>query len=418
MLLSDTEMNSCNVCGSTEFKRTADDVYICLNGHMNKEMLIMETEFEGFNTQTLTQSQQFSQAQPIKESKALFGQEELLMMIDAIQYCLVQYTEQVQSLTNVNMMRCVYELWINWLIKHNVKEEYQDLNGSSNIKMSDTLGIIWIACQMNRLPISFHNLLDFLTPVILPYRYKNYISKNQLKHLTIKLTTNRENLRLMLDYFDYIHLPAPNIQIYACYFLQDLKLPLSIAETWYELYNTNYWPTASTHYRITFDTHVIWSLYFYIKYLFSNNIISFDLISWICQWYKHLSICNVPPKNSRLALFLHNSQNTPLNINLMRKMPVFSQNEFYDTTHLDAGNVNFNDYCREGMKKIPSNLPTLNKCNCFKMKYTNIDSEQFSILLQHLFVYFSPLFDNNTVNIKKAEERYFEALLAKQSLQK
>ena len=374
-------------------------------------MLVLETEFEGFNTQALTISQSQQSTQPKPDKKAFFGHEEFLMMIDAIQYSLVKFAEQLEEVLKIEIMRSVFELWTSWLIKHNVTEEVKRENEIiSSIKISDALSILWVSCQLNRLPISFNDLIDLLEPVELPHRYKEYISKNQLKHLNIRLSSNKQNLYAMLNYFDYIHLPPPNIQLYACYVLADMKLPISIAKSWYRTYNSNYWKTKSSYYRITFDIHVIWSLYAYVLHLFQENKIDFDFSSWCCQWYRHLSNCSVPTKNSKLSVFLQQFQEHHHVHNLMRKLPISVPNDFTSNS-FENSNFKFSEYCKEAAKKIPQPKIKELECHCFELKYCEIEVDLFTFMVQKLFIYFSPSFDISTESIQQAELRYMNAII-------
>eukprot|EP00835_Amoeboradix_gromovi_P000924 NODE_35_length_31537_cov_0.293403.p6 type:complete len:403 gc:universal NODE_35_length_31537_cov_0.293403:6588-5380(-) len=402
-------MDLCNICGSSNFRRTADDVFICTNGHINKDMQILETEYEVFNTQVLSQSQP---ARKLEESKMLFGHEEYLMYIDAVQYCLVKYSEQLQEIISIDIMRSVFELWISWLTKNGISENAQQSTFESALKASDAFSVLWLACQLNFLPISFNDLIELLQPIDIPNRYKDYITKNQLKHLNIKISNNIQNLFAMLNYFDFVQFPVPNIQIYACYLITDLKLPLEIAEHWYSAYNTDYWHVSSNYYRMTFDLHVIWSLYAYIVHLFEDVTFEFDFQSWICQWYHHITHCCIPPKNSKLALFLQQTNFLDSLPSSIKKQAISVPNDF-SVADKDNVNIKFTCYCDEAVNCIPKSHTSPKDCSCFQEAYTGIDYSQFSYLSDSLFLYFSPRYDSTVEAIKLAEQRYFDAYFSK-----
>ena len=383
-------MERCAICDSSKFSRTADDLFICENGHINKDMLVMEAEFDNFNTQTLTQTQQ---SQVITDSVKLYGHEQYLMYIDAIQYCLVKYTEQLETIVNFKLLRIVHDLWINYLAHLNINEISND--SEETVTCSNAFGILWIACQSYSLPIPFYKMMTMLTPVELPSRYITYLNKNVLKTLSITLLHNRHVLSKLLTIFDYLVLEPPNIELYGAYLVHDFKLPSSIATEWFKSYDVDYWRITTNYFRITFHSHVLWSLYAYVLKLF-NLKDSFDLSSWLCQWYCHLSTCTIKPINLQLHAYLE----IPTEFKLLRytKLPTnpFSKEEPTTSTK-------FKEYCNESVNSLPLPQKSTINCHCFTVQYEPIPSTEFAFHLFQLFQYFSISNDIPTHYIQQTE---------------
>eukprot|EP00834_Sanchytrium_tribonematis_P000250 NODE_5_length_72347_cov_1.339331.p18 type:complete len:407 gc:universal NODE_5_length_72347_cov_1.339331:34831-33611(-) len=404
-------MEICSICGSEEFRRTADDVFICSNGHINNDMLILENEFDGFNTQAISQSQQKTK---VEKSRTLFGQQEYLMQIDAIQYCLIKYTEQLENHVGFKIMKFVYDLWMCWLIKHDIEEaSNESLFGT--ISIADVFGILWIALQKFELPISFHDLLDLLIPVELPGRFIQILSKNQLKVLKVKFTSNKRKLFRYLSCFDFVNLPSPNIKLYAVYILSSLKLPQNIADLWFDVYKGDYWNLNVNYYRITFDYHVIWSIYTYLCIEMNSPTLSIDISSWLCSSYAHITNCNIQPRNYKLKHFLNAQDNFQIqHQNPLVQIPKKASNEFMNSDK-ETKNDKFDEYVTEAYAKLNVASGNSIPCKCFNSVYSQLNQFDFEFYLEKLFIYLlCPTFDKADAEIKKAEERYLRYKLRKE----
>lgn len=394
---------SCPVCGLTEFRRTADDVFICANGHVNADMQVEHVEFEAYNTQML--SQMNASQQPIKEH--LFGQQEYLMLVDAIQYLLVKYTQQLEVEFKLSLLPLVYELWMSWLMACNVGEEM-----TKSVKISHIFGIMWIACQYYKLPISSGEVVQLITPIELPSRYKAHISKAQYKYLNTKLVNLTQDLYPMLDYFDYVRLPPPNIQLYSAYIIHGLKLPLDIVEKWYSIYNGRYWDQYNRFFRLKMDQHVIWSIYAYLLILFERDeLVPFG--TFISNWFKHLEVCQVKCRNHLMREYLNNQFRFGKGLSTKESyLAVPTTTGSFKTKQHESSR--FVKYAKEAYEsvRIPPEDPA--PCRCFNSDFQYTQPDRMDLLLERLMLYlFCDTFTKANRAIQQSEVRLMRHLTSK-----